>query len=202
MAPAAATLAARMTRNSLSAIPTFIARASCVARGPGSTAQGRLYVEVHRFFTVRRLSFAPYEPRRANYSLQPAAARRDLHALRQRLTPRADRPPGNPGRDDRPKTDSSRLAQSATRSRARRKKKMLNGLWRNADFVRLWTSLTITHFGGQITFLALPLTAALLLDATPFEMGVLTALESVPFALFGLFVGVLVGRAPKRPIIG
>ena len=78
---------------------------------------------------------------------------------------------------------------------------MLNGLWRNADFVRLWTSLTITHFGGQITFLALPLTAALLLDATPFEMGVLTALESVPFALFGLFVGVLVDRAPKLPII-
>ena len=78
---------------------------------------------------------------------------------------------------------------------------MLNGLWRNADFVRLWTSLTITHFGGQITFLALPLTAALLLDATPFEMGVLTALESIPFALFGLFVGVLVDRAPKLPII-
>jgi len=78
---------------------------------------------------------------------------------------------------------------------------MLNGLWRNADFVRLWTSLTITHFGGQITFLALPLTAALLLDATAFEMGVLTALESVPFALFGLFAGVLVDRAPKLPII-
>ena len=78
---------------------------------------------------------------------------------------------------------------------------MLNGLWRNADFVRLWTSLTITHFGGQITFLALPLTAALLLDATPFEMGVLTALESIPFALFGLFAGVLVDRAPKLPII-
>jgi len=78
---------------------------------------------------------------------------------------------------------------------------MLTGLWRNADFVRLWTSLTITHFGGQITFLALPLTAALLLDATPFEMGVLTALESVPFALFGLFAGVLVDRAPKLPII-
>jgi MFS family permease len=76
-----------------------------------------------------------------------------------------------------------------------------DGLWRNGDFVRLWTSLTITHFGGQVTFLALPLTAALLLDATPFEMGVLTALEALPFALFGLFAGVLVDRAPKLPII-
>lgn len=75
------------------------------------------------------------------------------------------------------------------------------GLWGNADFMRLWTSLTLTHFGGQITFLALPLTAALLLGASPFEMGVLTALESAPFALFGLFAGVLVDRSPKLPII-
>src|SRR3954466_3652962 len=75
------------------------------------------------------------------------------------------------------------------------------GLWHNGDFVRLWTSLTITHFGGQITLLALPLTAALLLEASPFEMGILTALESIPFALFGLFAGVLVDRAPKLPII-
>ena len=76
-----------------------------------------------------------------------------------------------------------------------------NGLWRNRDFVRLWSSLTITHFGGQVTFLALPLTAALLLDATPFEMGVLTALEALPFPLFGLLAGVMVDRAPKLPII-
>ena len=74
-------------------------------------------------------------------------------------------------------------------------------LWRNRDFVKLWTSLTITHFGGQITFLALPLTAALLLDATPFEMGVLIALEALPYPLFGLFAGVLVDRARKLPII-
>ena len=75
------------------------------------------------------------------------------------------------------------------------------GLWRDRDFLRLWTSLTVTHFGGQITFLALPLTAALLLDASPFEMGVLSALETLPFPLFGLFAGVLVDRARKLPII-
>ena len=80
-------------------------------------------------------------------------------------------------------------------------RRWLNGLWRNPDFVKLWGSLTITHFGGQVTFLALPLTAALLLNATPFEVGVLTALEALPFALFGLFAGVLVDRAPKLPII-
>ena len=77
----------------------------------------------------------------------------------------------------------------------------LTGLWRNPDFVKLWGSLTITHLGGQITFLALPLTAALVLDASPFEVGVLTALEALPFTLFGLFAGVLVDRARKLPVI-
>ena len=77
----------------------------------------------------------------------------------------------------------------------------LTGLWLNSDFRKLWGSLTITHFGGQITFLALPLTAAVMLNASPFEVGVLTALEALPFALLGLFAGVLVDRTRKLPLI-
>lgn len=77
----------------------------------------------------------------------------------------------------------------------------LTGLWRNPDFVKLWGSLTVVHFGGQITFLALPLTAALALNASPFEVGVLTALEALPYPLFGLFAGVLVDRTRKLPVI-
>lgn len=77
----------------------------------------------------------------------------------------------------------------------------LTGLWRNPDFVKLWTSLTMVHFGGQITFLALPLTAAVMLNASPFEVGVLTALEALPYPLFGLFAGVLVDRTRKLPLI-
>jgi hypothetical protein len=60
------------------------------------------------------------------------------------------------------------------------------GLWLSPDFRKLWTSLTITAFGSQITNLALPLTAALLLHATPLQMGVLIALETLPFALVSL----------------
>ena len=75
------------------------------------------------------------------------------------------------------------------------------GLWRNPDFLKLWGSLTIVHFGGQITFLALPLTAALVLNASPLEVGVLTALEALPYPIFGLFAGVLVDRARKLPVI-
>src|SRR5438045_8028891 len=75
------------------------------------------------------------------------------------------------------------------------------GLWRNPEFMKLWTSLTITSFGAQITNLALPLTAAVLLHATPMQMGVLVALETLPFALVSLHAGVLLDRVRKLPLI-
>ena len=75
------------------------------------------------------------------------------------------------------------------------------GLWRSPDFRKLWTSLTITAFGAQVTNLALPLTAALLLHATPLQMGVLVALETLPFALVSLHAGVLIDRVRKLPIV-
>jgi MFS family permease len=75
------------------------------------------------------------------------------------------------------------------------------GLWRHADFVKLWASQTISLFGSQITFLALPLTAVLVLDATPAQMGLLTAVGAIPSLLVGLFVGVWVDRYRRRPIL-
>jgi MFS family permease len=65
----------------------------------------------------------------------------------------------------------------------------------------LWLSLTFTAFGAQVTNLALPLTAALLLHATPLQMGILVALETLPFALVSLHAGVLLDRVRKLPII-
>jgi MFS family permease len=75
------------------------------------------------------------------------------------------------------------------------------GLWRNPEFMKLWTSLTITSFGAQVTNLALPLAAAVMLQATPWQMGVLVALETVPFALVSLHAGVLIDRVRKLPIV-
>jgi MFS family permease len=65
---------------------------------------------------------------------------------------------------------------------------------------RLWTSTLISSFGAQVTLLALPLTAAVLLDASPSQMGVLTAMEVVPFALFSLPAGVWLDRVKKLPV--
>lgn len=75
------------------------------------------------------------------------------------------------------------------------------GLWRHADFLRLWAGQTISQFGSQITLLALPLTAALTLRATPAEMGILAATETAPFLLVGLFAGVWVDRLRRRPML-
>ena len=63
-------------------------------------------------------------------------------------------------------------------------------LLRDATYRRLWLSILISSFGGQITALALPLTAAVLLHATPSQMGFLTAMELAPFILFSLPAGV------------
>jgi MFS family permease len=84
---------------------------------------------------------------------------------------------------------------------ARLVRRNLRGLWRLRDFRRLWLSLTVTSFGAQITNLALPLTAALLLHATPLQMGILVALETLPFALVSLHAGVLLDRVRKLPIV-
>jgi len=80
-------------------------------------------------------------------------------------------------------------------------RRTFEGLWRAPDFRKLWLSLTITSFGAQITNLALPLTAALLLHATPLQMGILIALETLPFALVSLHAGVMLDRVRKLPIV-
>lgn len=73
-------------------------------------------------------------------------------------------------------------------------------LLREATYRRLWTSILISSFGGQVTMLALPLTAAVLLHATPTQMGLLTAMEIVPFVLFSLPSGVWLDRVRKLPV--
>ncbi len=78
---------------------------------------------------------------------------------------------------------------------------LFTGLWRDPEFMKLWSSMTITAYGAQITNLALPLTAAVMLAATPMQMGILVALETLPFALVSLHAGVLIDRVRKLPIV-
>jgi MFS family permease len=73
-------------------------------------------------------------------------------------------------------------------------------LLRDPIYRRLWLSIAVSSLGGQVTMLALPLTAAVLLHATPTQMGLLTAMEIAPFVLFSLPSGVWLDRVRKLPV--
>ena len=75
-----------------------------------------------------------------------------------------------------------------------------NDLLRDVVYRRLWASVLTSSFGAQIMMLALPLTAAVLLHATPTQMGALTTMELLPFVLISLPSGVWLDRVRKLPV--
>ncbi len=75
------------------------------------------------------------------------------------------------------------------------------GLWRQADFLKLWSAETISQLGTQVSQLALPLVAIIVLDASAFQVAFLTTVEYLPFVLFALPAGVWVDRLRRRPIL-
>ncbi len=77
----------------------------------------------------------------------------------------------------------------------------LTGLWRHADFLRLWAADAVSETGSQVTLLALPLLAALALNATPAEMGFLMAAGTAPNLIFGLIAGVWIDRVRRRRLM-
>ena len=71
-------------------------------------------------------------------------------------------------------------------------------LHRQSAFVRFWAGQTISVFGDQISALAIPLTAVLVLHASAVQVGILTALAWLPHLLFSLPAGVWIDRRSHR----
>jgi MFS family permease len=71
-------------------------------------------------------------------------------------------------------------------------------LLRETEFRRYWTGQTVSMFGDQISGIAIPLAAVLVLHADAAEMGYLTALVWLPSLLFGLHAGAWVDRRGQR----
>lgn len=65
-------------------------------------------------------------------------------------------------------------------------------------FWTYWSAGTVGSLGSAVTSVALPLTAVVVLHATTFEVGLLTAATYAAWLLVGLPAGVLVGRLPLR----
>lgn len=60
-------------------------------------------------------------------------------------------------------------------------------LWRDGDFVKLWTGQTISEMGSVVTRTALPILAVLTLHARALELGILVASASIAVLLVGLY---------------
>jgi MFS family permease len=73
--------------------------------------------------------------------------------------------------------------------------------WRHPDFRKLWAGQTISLLGSQVTVLAMPLTAAVTLAATPLQMGALSTLQYIPWLLIGLLAGAWVDRLRRRRVM-
>jgi MFS family permease len=67
--------------------------------------------------------------------------------------------------------------------------------------LKLWVGETVSVFGSQVTLLAVPTVAILILHAGPFQVGVLSALEFLAFPTLGLVAGVYADRLRRRPIM-
>jgi len=73
-------------------------------------------------------------------------------------------------------------------------------LLRDRVYRRLWLSILTAAFANQVMLLALPLTAAVLLHASPTQMGLLTAAQLSPFIVLSLPSGVWLDRVRKLPV--
>lgn len=70
-----------------------------------------------------------------------------------------------------------------------------------SEFRKLWIGQSVSAIGSAVTLIALPLTAAFTLSATPQQMGLLVAAGWLPYPLFALFFGAWSDRLPRRPIL-
>jgi MFS family permease len=73
-------------------------------------------------------------------------------------------------------------------------------LWHHPNFLKLWTSDTISQFGTQFSGYAIPFTA-LLITSDPLTFSILTVSAFISFPLFALFIGVYVDRHRRQRIM-
>jgi MFS family permease len=74
-------------------------------------------------------------------------------------------------------------------------------LWRDRNFLTLWSGQALSQFGAQITELAIPVLAVLMLEATEWEVGVLNAAQVAAFLVVGLPAGAWIDRMRKRHVM-
>jgi MFS family permease len=74
-------------------------------------------------------------------------------------------------------------------------------LWRDRNFMALWSGQSVSEMGSAITALALPLLAIATLGAGTGEVGILQACSTAAYLFTSIPAGVLVDRSRKRMLM-
>ncbi len=73
-------------------------------------------------------------------------------------------------------------------------------LWRNRDYMLLWSGQTVSSVGTQVSQLAFPL-LVLALTRSPAQAGIAGALRALPYIIFSLPVGALIDRWNRKRVM-
>lgn len=73
-------------------------------------------------------------------------------------------------------------------------------LWRNRDYLLLWSGQALSDIGGAVSELAFPL-LVLAVTHSPAQAGLVGALRALPATLFSLLAGVLVDRWDRKRVM-
>ena len=73
-------------------------------------------------------------------------------------------------------------------------------LWRNRDYLLLWSGQTVSIIGTQVSTIAFPL-LVLALTNSPTQAGIVAAAQTLPYLLFTLPAGALVDRWERRRVL-
>ncbi|MEU4117186.1 MFS transporter [Kitasatospora sp. NPDC028055] len=92
-------------------------------------------------------------------------------------------------------------AAPARRPRPRPRPPVGVSVWRQRNFQVLWSAHTVSEFGTRITFFVIPVLALTTLSASTGQLGLVSAMESLPFLLVGLPAGALLDRWDRRRVM-
>jgi MFS family permease len=95
-----------------------------------------------------------------------------------------------------PESELAAELSSATTAPARRP-----SLWRHAEFMKIWSAATVSLMGSQVSQIAIPFIAAVVLRAPAFEVALLGTIEMLPFILLTLPAGAWLDRVRRRPVL-
>ncbi|MBZ6075676.1 MFS transporter [Microvirga puerhi] len=71
----------------------------------------------------------------------------------------------------------------------------------NPDFMKLWAAQSLSAIGTRFTREGLPMIAALLLDASALDLGLLVALSGLPGVVLSPFAGAWIDRTRRRRVL-